>query len=179
MAESRAASGSAERSPFRAVALGNQVPRTLRGEHEAIAIGNCPAVHTGELGRRLDSPEHVRVTPDARVGRTGKDAFEAMKIVSRIHRTRGASRPETVAGFVTGRTVRPIRARRRPWPQPATARAADQGRRRRGSRFRRNWRLGSSRQRESAVVRTCCASSPAPGGVHARIWATAWKTSSW
>jgi uncharacterized protein (DUF1501 family) len=74
-------------SPLRAVALGNQVPRTLRGEHEVIAVGNAQQY-------TLSNPETASIlqnmyslSTDAPLRRTGKDAFDAMKILQSISKT--------------------------------------------------------------------------------------------
>ncbi len=71
-------------SPLRAVALGNQVPRTLRGEHEAIAIGNAQQFNLGNEDAASILQSMYSTTPDAPLGRTGKDAFEAMKMIRSI-----------------------------------------------------------------------------------------------
>ena len=50
----------AETSPLRAVALGNQVPRTLRGDREAIAVGNSQQFNMGNQDAASILREHVR-----------------------------------------------------------------------------------------------------------------------
>jgi uncharacterized protein (DUF1501 family) len=68
-------------SPLRAVALSNRVPRTLRGEHEAIALGNVKDFHISDLDRLAILNNMYSLTPDALLRRTGKDAFDAMKML--------------------------------------------------------------------------------------------------
>jgi uncharacterized protein (DUF1501 family) len=72
-------------SSLRAVALTNQVPRTLRGEHEAIVVSNLDQF---KIGNNRDAASVLQAmyatTPDASLGRAGKDAFEAMKVIQSI-----------------------------------------------------------------------------------------------
>ena len=125
----------AETSPLRAVAMGNQVPRTLRGEREAIAVGDPQQFNIGNQDAAAILESMYATSADAQWGRTGKDAFEAMKMIQSINRS-----PDNPAGRSA------IRAGRRTGPQFAAARPADQGGRRRRGRLRRDRRLGSSWQ---------------------------------
>ncbi len=68
-------------SPLRAVALSNRVPRTLRGEHEAIALGNVQDFNISDKDRLAILQNMYSLTPDATLRRTGKDAFDAMKML--------------------------------------------------------------------------------------------------
>jgi uncharacterized protein (DUF1501 family) len=70
-----------EASPLRAVALSNRVPRTLRGEHEAVALGNLEDFRITDDERLAILKNMYSLTPDATMRRTGKDAFEAMKMI--------------------------------------------------------------------------------------------------
>ena len=69
---------------LRAVALTNQVPRTLRGEREAIAVGNLDQFKIGNQDAATIMQSMYATTPDASLGRAGKDAFEAMKVIQAI-----------------------------------------------------------------------------------------------
>ncbi|MBV8514732.1 MAG: DUF1501 domain-containing protein, partial [Acidobacteria bacterium] len=69
---------------LRAIALSNQVPRALRGDHEAIAVGNLQQFTVGNQDAAAIMQSMYATTPDASLGRTGKDAFEAMKIIQSI-----------------------------------------------------------------------------------------------
>jgi uncharacterized protein (DUF1501 family) len=71
-------------SPLRAVALGNQVPRTLRGEHEVIAIGDARQFKIGNEETASILRNMYSLSPDAPFRRTGADAFEAMKMIASI-----------------------------------------------------------------------------------------------
>ena len=68
-------------SALRAVALSNRVPRTLRGEHEAVALGNIQDFKISDQDRLAILRNMYSLTPDATMRRTGKDAFEAMKMI--------------------------------------------------------------------------------------------------
>jgi uncharacterized protein (DUF1501 family) len=81
----RALPAESDASPLRAIALGNRVPHTLRGEHEAIAIGNGQQFNLGNEEAASILANMYSTTPDAPLGRTGKDAFEAMKMIRSIN----------------------------------------------------------------------------------------------
>jgi uncharacterized protein (DUF1501 family) len=70
-----------EASPLRAVALSNRVPRTLRGSYEAIALSNVQDFNISDQERLAILRNMYTLTPDATMRRTGKDAFEAMKML--------------------------------------------------------------------------------------------------
>jgi uncharacterized protein (DUF1501 family) len=75
-----------EASPLRAVALSNRVPRTLRGQYEAVALGNIQDFNISDADRLSILRNMYSLSPDAAMRRTGKDAFEAMKMVQSIAR---------------------------------------------------------------------------------------------
>jgi uncharacterized protein (DUF1501 family) len=68
-------------SPLRAIALSNRVPRTLRGEYEAVALGNLQGFNISDEERLAILRNMYSLTLDATMRRTGKDAFEAMKMI--------------------------------------------------------------------------------------------------
>lgn len=68
-------------SPLRAVALSNRVPRTLRGEYEAVALGNVQDFKISDQERLAILRNMYSLTPDATLRRTGQEAFEAMKML--------------------------------------------------------------------------------------------------
>ncbi len=76
-----------ETSPLRAVSMGNQVARTLRGEHEAIAIGDSQQFNLGNQDAASILENMYATSADAQWGRTGKDAFDAMRLIQSINRT--------------------------------------------------------------------------------------------
>jgi uncharacterized protein (DUF1501 family) len=79
------AAGGRSASPLRAIAMGNRIPRTLQGDREAIAVGNPQQFDVGndELASILQNM--YSTSSDAVLGRTGKDAFEAMKMIRSIN----------------------------------------------------------------------------------------------
>ena len=76
-----------DRSPLRAVAMGKEVPHTLRGQREAIAIGDPQQFNLGNQDATAILETMYTASADAQWGRTGKDAFEAMKLIQSINRT--------------------------------------------------------------------------------------------
>ncbi len=102
-------------SPLRAVSLSNRVPRTLRGEHEAIALGNVQDFNISDKDRMAILQNMYSLTPDASLRRTGKDAFDAMKMLQSMDK-QPMERPVAIAGTlggivsapdVAGRNIRP------------------------------------------------------------------------
>src|SRR5215467_1041572 len=85
-----------EPAKMRAVALGKQVPHCLRGGNEVIAVGNLQQYSIGDSSATAVMQSMYATTNDASLGRTGKDAFEAMKVIQSIQDT-----PNT-AGFERG-----------------------------------------------------------------------------
>jgi uncharacterized protein (DUF1501 family) len=77
----------AQTSPLRAVAMGKQVARTLRGEHDAIAVGDPQQFNMGNQDAASILETMYSNSTDPQWGRTGRDAFEAMKLIQSINRT--------------------------------------------------------------------------------------------
>jgi uncharacterized protein (DUF1501 family) len=77
----------ADTSPLRAVSMGQQVARTLRGEREAIAVGDPQQFNMGNQDAASILESMYATSPDAQWGRTGKDAFQAMKLIQSINRS--------------------------------------------------------------------------------------------
>jgi uncharacterized protein (DUF1501 family) len=73
-----------EASALRAIALSSRVPRTLRGAQEAVALGNIQDFKISDEDRLAILRNMYSLTPDATMRRTGKDAFEAMKIIQSV-----------------------------------------------------------------------------------------------
>jgi len=73
-------------SPLRAVSMGNQVARTLRGAREAIALGDSQQFNMGNQDASSILESMYATSGDAQWVRTGKDAFEAMKLIQSINR---------------------------------------------------------------------------------------------
>jgi uncharacterized protein (DUF1501 family) len=72
-------------SPLRAVAMGKQVSRTLRGEREAIAVGDPALFNVGNRDAASILESMYSTSADAQWRRTGKDAFDAMKMIQSIN----------------------------------------------------------------------------------------------
>jgi uncharacterized protein (DUF1501 family) len=72
-------------SPLRAVAMGSRVPRTLRGEHEVIALNDTQQFKLGNEEAASIIQSMYSTTTDAPLRRTGRDAFEAMKLLQSMN----------------------------------------------------------------------------------------------
>jgi uncharacterized protein (DUF1501 family) len=72
-------------SPLRAVSVGSQLHRTLRGERSAIAMNDSRQFQTGNEDAAAIIEQVYATTLDAKLGRTGKDAFAAMKTIRTIN----------------------------------------------------------------------------------------------
>jgi uncharacterized protein (DUF1501 family) len=83
-------------SPLRAVALSRRVPRTLRGEQEVIALGNVQDFNISDQDRLAILKNMYSVSEDALLRRTGKDAFDAMKMLQSIGMVSPANSQEGV-----------------------------------------------------------------------------------
>ena len=90
----------ADTSPLRAVAMGNQVARTLRGEREAIAVGDSQQFNMGNQDAASILESMYATSTDAKWGRTGKNAFEAMKLIQSINRS--PNNPQGAALYAQG-----------------------------------------------------------------------------
>jgi uncharacterized protein (DUF1501 family) len=86
-----------EASPLRAVALANRVPRTLRGEYEAIALGNIQDFTISDQERLQILKNMYSLTPDETMRRMGNDAFEAMKMLQSVPKNQGPAGAQRVA----------------------------------------------------------------------------------
>jgi uncharacterized protein (DUF1501 family) len=89
-------------SPLRAVALSNQVPRTLRGDREAIAVSNLQQFNMGNQEAASILQSMYATSPDPQLGRAGKDAFDAMKLIRSIPPNNPAPIRNAVGGVVGG-----------------------------------------------------------------------------
>jgi uncharacterized protein (DUF1501 family) len=74
-----------ETSPVRAVALGPQMPRTLRGERPAIAVSDMQSFNMGGTDTASILESMYKKAGDRRLENTGKDAFAAMKMIQSIN----------------------------------------------------------------------------------------------
>jgi uncharacterized protein (DUF1501 family) len=67
--------------------MGNKVARTLRGEREAIAVGDTQQFNMGNQDAASILESMYATSADGQWGRTGKGAFEAMKLIQSINRS--------------------------------------------------------------------------------------------
>lgn len=104
----------AEPSPLRAIAMGSQLPRTLRGERSAIAVNDARQFQAGNADEAAILENMYATTPDAKLSRTGKDAFAAMKIIQAMNQqsnnpSNGPSNgPQYAQGGELGRSLQQI-----------------------------------------------------------------------
>src|SRR5262249_10928515 len=87
-----------ESSLMRAVALGSQVPHCLRGGDEVIAIGNLQQFNISDPSAATIMQSMYATTPHASLRRTGKGAFEAMKVTRSIQDTPSNTRAAAPGG---------------------------------------------------------------------------------
>jgi uncharacterized protein (DUF1501 family) len=73
-------------SPLRAIAMGAQLPRTLRGSQAAVAVSNLDQfqVRNQDAAGILESM--YATTPDAALMASGKETFEAIRFVDSINK---------------------------------------------------------------------------------------------
>jgi uncharacterized protein (DUF1501 family) len=87
-------------SPLRAVSMGKVIPRTLRGDREAIALGDPQQFNMGNQDATAIVESMYGTSADAQWGRAGKGAFEAMKLIQSINR--GPYNPQNGAQYNQG-----------------------------------------------------------------------------
>jgi uncharacterized protein (DUF1501 family) len=71
-------------SPLQAISAGAQLPRTLRGVRSAIAVNDTQSFQMGSDAAAILEDVYA-TTADVRLARTGKDAFEAMKMIRSLN----------------------------------------------------------------------------------------------
>jgi uncharacterized protein (DUF1501 family) len=100
----------ADVSPMRAVAMGSQLPRTLRGERSAIAVNDAKQFQMGNPDAAAIVESMYATTADPKLGRTGRDAFAAMKIVQSLNQQNGnpANGAQYGPGGELGRSLQQI-----------------------------------------------------------------------
>ena len=126
-------------SPFRAVALAPQLPRSLQGAAPALAIGQIGqfGIRDGAGGQMLGASfeEQYAAAADTVLNGTGREAFDAVKLLKQADPAR--YQPANGADY----------PRERVRPGAEADRAAREGGRRPRDRVRRDRQLGSPRQR--------------------------------
>jgi uncharacterized protein (DUF1501 family) len=74
-------------SPLRAIAMGTQLPRTLRGTRPAVAVNNLEQFQTRNQTAAGIFESMYASTADGRLGESGRETFEAVKMIETIGRT--------------------------------------------------------------------------------------------
>ena len=73
-------------SPVRAIAMGAQLPRTLRGSREAVAVNNLEQFQVRNTNAASILEAMYASTADPKLAAAGKGTFEALKIIESINR---------------------------------------------------------------------------------------------
>jgi len=73
-------------SPLRAISIGAQLPRTLRGNHQAVAVNNLQQFETRNKEMAAILETMYASTADSRLMASGKETFEAVKMIESINR---------------------------------------------------------------------------------------------
>jgi uncharacterized protein (DUF1501 family) len=73
-------------SPLRAIAIGTQLPRTLRGPRAAVALPTLEQFHVRSQDAASMFETMYATTADARLKASGKETFEALKMIEAIGR---------------------------------------------------------------------------------------------
>ncbi len=74
-------------SPLRAIAMGGQLPRTLRGNQSAVAVNDAQTFQMGNADSGSIFEKMYASAADKRLNSTGKDAFAAMKMIQSINQS--------------------------------------------------------------------------------------------
>jgi uncharacterized protein (DUF1501 family) len=96
-------------SPLRAIAVGPQLPRTLRGDRAAIAVNDVQSFQMGNDTASILENMYA-TTADARLESTGKDAFAAMKMIRSLNGLpfNNATAPQYAQGGELGRGLQQV-----------------------------------------------------------------------
>jgi len=73
-------------SPLRAIAMGAQLPRTLRGSHAAVAVNNLDQFQVRNQDAASILESMYTATPDTALMASGRETFEAIKFVDAINK---------------------------------------------------------------------------------------------
>jgi uncharacterized protein (DUF1501 family) len=74
-------------SPLRAIAIGTQLPRTLHGSRAAVAVNNLEQFQVRNQGAGSILERMYATTADAKLMASGKQTFDAVKMIEAIART--------------------------------------------------------------------------------------------
>src|SRR5439155_1199379 len=73
-------------SPVRAIAMGAQLPRTLRGKQAAVAVNNLEQFQVRNSNAASILESMYATTADKNLGASGKETFDAVKMIESINR---------------------------------------------------------------------------------------------
>jgi len=82
----RALTSESGASPLRAIAIGAQLPRTLRGNRQAVAVNNLQQFESRNKEMAAILETMYASTPDPRLKASGKETFEAVKMIESVNR---------------------------------------------------------------------------------------------
>jgi uncharacterized protein (DUF1501 family) len=77
---------SPEASPVRAISVGSQLPRTLKGSRGGVAVNNLQQFQVGNRSTAGLLESMYSETADARLNLTGRRTFEAVRMIESINR---------------------------------------------------------------------------------------------
>jgi len=77
----------ASTSPVRAIAIGAKMPRTLRGNCNAVAVSDLQQFQVGNAPAAGILESMYASSSDAQLGSQGKETFEALKLIASINKT--------------------------------------------------------------------------------------------
>jgi uncharacterized protein (DUF1501 family) len=87
-----------EASPVRAISVGSQLPRTLRGDRGGVAVDNLQRFQVGSPDTAAVIERMYATTADERLSAVGRKTFEAVRMIEAIQRRPYA--PVNGAGYV-------------------------------------------------------------------------------
>ncbi len=107
--------GQARISPLRAVALGPTLPRTLRGQNEAVAVGNINEFQVRSAPAASAFESMYDESNDTLLRGTGRETFDAIRLLRSVQKspyspTGGAEYPRTPLGSHLQQIARLIKA---------------------------------------------------------------------
>jgi uncharacterized protein (DUF1501 family) len=96
-ADRSAGQGPIDRNPLRAVALTQQMPRSLQGAAPALAVGNTDDFNVTDMAAKASFEEIYQSAKDTTLHGTASETFEAMRMLAQ--KTQGAYRPANGAVY--------------------------------------------------------------------------------
>jgi uncharacterized protein (DUF1501 family) len=97
-----------ETSPVRAIAVGAQLPRTMRGARSAVAVNDAQQLRGGSQDTTSILESMYAKSGDQPLARTGNDAFAALKIIRSIGQQPPSGGAQYAQGGELGRSLQQI-----------------------------------------------------------------------